>query len=455
VRIALISGEFPPMQGGVGDFTNELGKALAELGVEVSVITSAEARMQDAGCRKQEAHFLRLASCIVHPVIEKWDWDSWRRIMGLLDQIRPDIINIQYQTAAYDMHPAINLLPLRLGLSRTLSHTFHVSRFTFYVSRLTFYVSRFTFYVSRLTSHEVTSRSPEGHPLIVVTFHDLKVPYLFPKAGRLRWWVNLALARWSDAVIVTNTEDFARMSNYSFIRSLSLIPIGSNISPQPPADYDREAWRARWGVKPDGILLSYFGFLNESKGAETLVRALARLVQREHNPQPASNIQYPISNIQLIMVGGKVGSSDPTNIAYLKRIEGLIEELGLADRVFWTGYTPQSEVSANLLASDICVLPYRDGASFRRGSFMAALAHGLPIVSTRPRVDVPELRHGENILLVPPDAPVALAEAIARLSADVELRRRLGEGAARLAQSFTWEKIAEKTEALYEKLLGV
>ena len=84
---------------------------------------------------------------------------------------------------------------------------------------------------------------------------------------------------------------------------------------------------------------------------------------------------------------------------------------------------------------------------------MAALAHGLPIVSTRPRVDLPELRYGENILLAPPDAPIALAEAIARLAADAELRRSLGEGAAKLAQDFTWERIAEKTTTLYEGIL--
>jgi glycosyltransferase involved in cell wall biosynthesis len=393
------------MQGGVGDFTNELGKALAAMGVEVSVITSAKATGQDAGGKRQETENVHRVSCIVHPVIRKWDWGSWRRITQLLSDIRPDIVNIQYQAAAYGMHPAINLLPLRL-------------------------------------------RTGTGsRPNTVVTFHDLKVPYLLPKAGPLRWWVNLALARWSDAVIVTNAEDFARLSTYSFVHSLSLIPIGSNIRPDPPPSYDRENWRARWGVKPNDLLVSYFGFLNESKGAETLVRALARLVQS------TSNIQYPIPNIQLMMVGGKVGSSDPTNVAYLKKVEGLIEELGLTNRVFWTGYTPQSEVSANLLASDICVLPYRDGASFRRGSFMAALAHGLPIISTRPRVDVPELRHGENILLVPPDAPVALAEAIARLAEDANLRCRLAEGAARLAQDFTWEKIAEKTKSLYEEIL--
>jgi len=400
VRIVLISGEFPPLQGGVGDFTNELGKALAELGVEVSVIAS----VKGLGTKNKG-----LGALSLFPVIKRWGWACWRDIIRFLDQIRPDIVNIQYQAAAYGMHPAINFLPLRL---RTSTGT---------------------------------------RPRTVVTFHDLKVPYLFPKAGSLRWWVNLALARWSDAVIATNAEDFAGLSTYSFIRSLSLIPIGSNISPEPPADYEREGWRAHWGVKPDDLLLSYFGFLNESKGAETLVRALGRLVQRGYNT--ASNLQSPISNLQLMMVGGKVGSSDPTNVAYLKRIEGLIEELGLTDRVLWTGYTPQPEVSANLLASDICVLPYRDGASFRRGSFMAALAHGLPIVSTRPRVDVPELRHGENILLVPPDAPVALAEAIARLAEDARLRRRLGEGAARLAQSFTWEKITEKTKALYEEIL--
>ena len=401
MRIGLITGEYPPDQGGVGDFTHELGKALAALGCEVHVITSASRSTEHATPN----------TVIVHRSVRGWGWDCWRDIIRLHDTLHFDILNVQYQAAAYGMRPAINLLPGRLRAKRG------------------------------------------SRPCTVVTFHDLKVPYLFPKAGRLRWWVNLALTRWSDAVIVTNAEDFSRLSPYSFIHSLSLIPIGSNISPQPPADYDREACRAHWGLKLDDLLLSYFGFLNESTGGETLIRALARLVQRGYDTRSTSNLQSPISNIQLMMVGGKVGSSDPTNVAYLKKIEGLIEELGLTDRVIWTGYTPQPEVSANLLASDICVLPYCDGASFRRGSFMAALAHGLPTVSTRPRVDMPELRHGENILLVPPDAPVALAEAIARLAADAELRRRLGEGAARLAQDFTWKKIAEKTEALYEEIL--
>lgn len=377
------------MQGGMGDFTNELAKALAGLGCEVSVITSTKGQ----GARGE-----RQGALSIFPVIKSWGWGSWRRIINLLDRLQPDVVNIQYQAAGYGMHPAINFLPLRLSLLRK-------------------------------------------RPKTITTFHDLKVPYLFPKAGRLRWWVNVALARWSDAVIVTNAEDHAKLSAYPSIRSLSIVPIGSNIEPNPPPDYDRDEWRARWGVGPDDILLSYFGFLNESKGGETLVRALDKLVRRGYEAR-------------LLMVGGKVGASDPTNVAYLKKVEELIEELGLADRVLWTGYTPQDEVSANLLASDICVLPYRDGASFRRGSFMAALAHGLPMVSTRPRVELAELRNGKNILLVPPDAPVALAEATARLAEDSKLRRRLGEGARKLAQNFTWEEIAKKTMALYDRVVN-
>ncbi len=72
------------------------------------------------------------------------------------------------------------------------------------------------------------------------------------------------------------------------------------------------------------------------------------------------------------------------------------------------------EVSANLLAADCAVLPYREGASLRHGSLMAALAHGLPIVSTtltgcpaEAMKQFPMLEHGENALLTPPEVRYA------------------------------------------------
>jgi glycosyltransferase involved in cell wall biosynthesis len=400
MKVCLLSGEFPPMQGGVGDFTREIGLALNGLGATVSVVSSVKAAPQGAAEVSPhegiplERDGLRLT---VFPTIRRWDFSCWAPLRELLEGNQPEILNIQYQTAAYQMHPAINLLPWVLRLSK-------------------------------------------GRPKVVVTFHDLKVPYLFPKAGPLRRWVTAALVRGSDAAIVTNVEDRLEAQRYG-PRNLYLFPIGSNIAPGTAAGYDRDAWRERRGIRRDEVLLCYFGFLNESKGGETLFRALAKLVARG---EP----------VKLLMIGGKVGSSDPTNVAYLEEMESLIEELHLDEHVLWTGYVEGPEVSASFWAADICVMPYRDGVSFRRGTLMAALAHGMPIISAYPQVEIPEIVEDQNMALVPAGDADALANKIVELAASASLRRRLAQGAAELSKLFTWQAIAQHTLELYERLLG-
>jgi len=397
VRICFVAGEYPPMQGGVGDCTHELGRALMQLGHQVVVLTSQKAAPAH---RQQNAAFADsiLAVPEVCPVVPNWDWASWRHVLRTVCAYESDILHIQYQTAAYAMHPAINFLPLRLRLSRQ-------------------------------------------RPRVLITFHDLRVPYLFPKAGVVRRWITRLPARWSDAVIATNSEDYEQLTRAHLPNTLRLIPIGSNIHPQPPPGYDRAAWRRHLGVLEDEVLLCYFGFLNESKGGETLLRSLAELVRRGRRAK-------------LLMIGGQVGDSDPTNVAYLERIKALSSKLGLTELVLWTGYTPSDQVSANFLAADICVLPYRDGVSYRRGSFMAALAHGMPIVSTQPRTPNSTLADGESILLVPADHPLATADAVEKLVYTPVLRTRLARGALVLAKDFAWDHIAAQTAQLYSELLA-
>jgi glycosyltransferase involved in cell wall biosynthesis len=386
MRVGLVTAEYPPDQGGAGDFTHELGQALTELGQQVHVITG-ESKIQDSESKT--------SGLTVHRVVDKWRWGCWGQLLQLARDLGLDVLNVQYQAAAYGMHPAINLVP----------------------------------------------RGRE-HPPVVVTFHDLKVPYLFPKAGPLRWRVVQALGRRADGVVVTNREDYVRLVGEIPKARLSLIPIGSNIPPVPPPGYDRQAERARWEVGPDDLLLGYFGFLNESKGGEELMEALAVLRDRGI---PA----------HLLMIGGRVGTSDPANRAYAERVGKLVDDLGLRQRVHWTGYARPRLVSAGLLATDVCVLPYRDGVSFRRGTLHACLAHGRAVVTTRPAVPLPEVRDGENMLLAEPRDPHGLADAIMRLSAEADgllLRARLGAGAAALAAEFTWERIARQTAALFRRL---
>ena len=421
MRIGLITGEYPPDQGGVGDFTRELGRALAALGHEVHVLTG-ESRVTNCELRTANTSTGLSTSgesrgpLIVHRSVRGWGWRCWRDVIRLDDALRFDVLNIQYQAAAYGMHPAINLLPWRLRRR-----------------------------VSPL-SHFPPRIGGDRGGAVAVTFHDLKVPYLFPKAGPLRWQVILALARWADGVIVTNREDELRMANCATksehrMANLERIPIGSNIAPQLPDGYDRDVWRARWGLGPDDLLLGYFGFLNERKGGQDLIEVLAALVARD---LPA----------HLLLIGGRVGSSDPTNRAYAEQVDRLIAERGLAARVHRTGFVSPEEVSASLAAVDVCALPYRDGVSLRHGSLHACLAHGRPIVTTHPAVEMPELRDGENVLLAPAQDVESLADGAARLWADPALRARLETGAAALAQEFTWERIAHRTAAFFGRRIS-
>lgn len=384
MRIALLSGEYPPQPGGVGDYTQQLGTALAARGHTIAVFTIQGSRFTIYDLSHPERQ----------PQIGKrlhgWGWASWRAVSAALAATRPDVLHIQYQTGAYGMRPAVNLLPWRL-------------------------------------------RHTRARPRVVVTAHDLLVPYLFPKAGPLRAWVTARLLADADAAVLTNNADLAEAAAM-VSHPPTLIPIGSNIAVAPPPGYDRGAWRARLGLYPNTPLIAFFGLISRTKGLDTLLAALAAL------PAPA----------HLLIIGG--AASAPADREYAAGIGRAIAAEGLAGRVTITGHCPPAEVSAHLLAADLAALPFSDGASFRRGSLLAALAHALPLVTTRPAQPLPELVDGDHAVLVPASDPAALAGAIRRLLADGQLRARLRQNGPALAQRFGWKAIAAQHEALYARI---
>lgn len=384
------------MEGGVGAFTKELAKALATMGHEIHIITSRKAR--PAEFRRSiwdPREPVDLGFAQLHPHINRWRWSAVRAIADVAVQYDLNLVNIQYQAAAFDMNiPAINLLPWRL--------------------------------------REVTQ--------VTVTYHDLRVPYLFPKAGCLRPWIVKRLARSAEGVIVTNEEDYLQLAETILDRSrLRLIPIGSNVKAIKPDAQRIQAVRDKLGVGKDGLLLGYFGFLNASKGADILLQALKQLE----------------SGVHLVFLGGKTGSSDRENVAFLDDIEDFIERSNLRPRIHWSGFLPDEELSVFFGAVDIMVMPYRDGVSLRRGTLMAILANGRPLITTEPRFPISQLVHGENVWLTPVDDLGALVEAIRRLAIDDGLRARLSAGADLLSNSFSWDKIAQRTEAFYEEILNL
>lgn len=404
MRVVLVSAEYPPMEGGVGDYTRRLALALRGEGLEVAVLTSAGA----GGLPGDDLE--------VHPRVRNWGWGSLPALVRFLRGCRPEVVHLQYQTGAYRMHPAIHFLPEAL---------------------------RFL--------------SPP--PDLVVTMHDLRLPYLFPKAGRLRSWVVLHLLRRAAAVVVTNGADRGRLRGAGrpardLLEALppgklrtpvALIPLGSSLPVELPG-YDRAAWRARLGLLSGEALLGHFGLLHPSKGADLLVEALAGL-RRAGRPA------------RLLIIGGGSSATDPE---FARALREKIASEGLEGAVLWSGPCPAEEAAAFLRACDLVVLPYRDGASLRRSSLVAALALGCPVLTTHPQDPAevtleegrPALQDGENVALVPPGDREALASAIAALLDAPERRRRLGEEAGRLGRTFRWEAVGERTCALYRRWVG-
>ena len=409
LKIGLVTGEYPPIQGGVGAFTAELAKALHQLRHTVHIITSREARPPDAPRTFTSAYEpIDLGFAQLHPRIGRWRWPSLAVIADIVLRHELDVVNIQYQPAAFNMNSAaINFLPWRLK--------------------------------------NVTKTA--------VTFHDLRAPYLFPKAGRLRQTAVNFLARSAHGIIATNPADYQSLiSNLHSLeksqrrgaeaqrKRIAQIAIGSNITVHPTTHIEIAEIRQNLGLKSQAILLGYFGFLNESKGADTLIEALARLDGRFH----------------LVFIGGQTGASDSANNqAFLDDLQAQIAALGLIERVHWTGFLSGRRVSAHLQATDMLVMPYRDGASLRRGTLMAALAHGRPLITTQPSEPTPQLIASENCCLVPADDVEALATTVQTLTNDAALQQKLGQGAAQLAEQFSWENIAEETAVFYQTILNL
>jgi glycosyltransferase involved in cell wall biosynthesis len=168
------------------------------------------------------------------------------------------------------------------------------------------------------------------------------------------------------------------------------------------------------------------------KGHPTLLQALAQTPE-----------------VQL-WVAGKALDED-----YALELHRQAEELGLEGRVHFLGGV--SDVPALLAEADIFVLPTwgrwrMEGCPV---ALLEAMACGKACIAT----DVPGARdllvHHECGMLVPPEDPSALGQALCTLAQEAKLRRSYGQAARRrVEERYTIEREVENHQALYEEILG-
>ncbi len=171
------------------------------------------------------------------------------------------------------------------------------------------------------------------------------------------------------------------------------------------------------------------GRLHPKKGFGVLVEALRLLAGR--------NVDFRCT------IAGEGPEREP--------LQNQIRGAGMTGKIILTGWT--DDVAGYLSSGDLFVLP-----SFQEDFPLAvldAMASGLPIVASA--IDGPKdfLINGETGLLVPPNEPSALADAIAGLLADGALRERLGTSARRTAEEqYSFPAIGRRLTAALENVLA-
>ena len=208
-----------------------------------------------------------------------------------------------------------------------------------------------------------------------------------------------------------------------------VVRVGIELEQRVAAERDgRGESRRVLGIGPDRFAVGWIGRMTGVKRTDDVLRAFRRLRDRG-------------VDACLCMVGD--GPDRPA-------IERRAHELGLMRDTLFLGY--QEEVAPFYAAFDAMILP-----SINEGtpvSAIEALAAGRPVVATRVGGVPDVVREGENGFLVEAGDVDALAERLAQLAADPELRERLGAaGCARVVPRYSVERLVDDIDLLYRSLL--
>ncbi|MBC7895662.1 MAG: glycosyltransferase family 4 protein [Cytophagaceae bacterium] len=168
-------------------------------------------------------------------------------------------------------------------------------------------------------------------------------------------------------------------------------------------------------------LFSYLGRLKRYKRVDLILQAFARI------DRPAARLEI-------------AGAGD-----YRANLERLAGSLDLGDRVRFLGRISEDEKVSLLRRSwALAFTSPKEGWGITN---LEAAASGTPVVASDSPGIRESVRHGETGFLVPHGDVGALALAMRKIADDVHLVQRMGQAGRVFAQSFTWERSADETEA--------
>ena len=213
-------------------------------------------------------------------------------------------------------------------------------------------------------------------------------------------------------------------SGWASRRRFVTSPIRSTRASAIPSTRPRPA--KRWAWTPEAPLFLFFGFIRRYKGLHVLLDAMPSVVDR----QP---------DARLVVAGEFYADED--------EIRAQAVPLGNAVRLD-TDYIPDDRVALYFSAADAVVQPYVTAT--QSGVAQIAFHFGRPVITTDVGGLAEIVPDGEAGLVVPPESPRELADAMVRF-VEEDLGDALAEGVQRERVKYSWDRLFEAVEDLIEE----
>ena len=410
LRLVLVE---PNGSGGLIHYTYQLCTALAEEGLEVTLITGKEYELAHLPHNFQVNNMLDLWSLFDPQSSQTVHMSGWERRWH---KIRRTTRRGQR---------AIRLLSAWMGLTRYLSESrpdiVQFSKIHFPFEGIFLAQMRRRGLILTQICHEFELRENQRGPF--ASFSVRAYADIYKNFSAIFFHAK------------ENCEKF--LSLYPFVenKKTHIIPHGNSgwLLKNFPQDHQWDALRQRYGLRPGQPVVLFFGLLAPSKGIQDLVEAFARVRQT--------------SDAKLIIAGY------PTKHFDMDVLKEKIAALGLVEHVvFDARYIPLEEVGALIGLATVAVYPYR--SSTQSGALQVAYTFGRPVVATLVGGLPEAVEHGRSGFLVPANSPPELAEAILKLVTNRELAKIMGEYARHLSETrFSWRSVARQIVKVYEGLV--
>ena len=350
MKILVVSGEYPPMNGGVGRYTKNLVHAIAKKpNVEVSVAIGGgggEGGSATAPVTSDPSPDSNNVT-VYHGVVRKGDKRNSERILQIVSETKPDVVNIQYERGLYEIDTTIRHTFWRLMHGSTLDRFYKMSPVpTVSTLHTVFPQDEYYAYIKERATRKEGRFGFLPQPLRVAIRRWVM---------KQRYDLLLQVVSQSDGVIspARTLQEVVRRGTVIYHGAepaIELSSLSSRIN-------DKKEFRKEFGLPLDKILLLAFGYAGSYKGFDVLAK-----------------LRLPYGwSLVVKQTKHERGFEKPIELGGKNERDNNVISLNL-------GYLDDTTMSKLFFACDAIIFPYKIVSI--SGVMFDALAHGLPFIAS-------------------------------------------------------------------------